>query len=175
MAIGTHLTHSIDRHVRLTALVNALLLGSIDASPLALQDEATLHLCHHAQHGHQNAVGIGRGAELRFEHPQAGALLFEFVDKVEHVPSRPPQSIELDHVEFIAGANEFEDRSQLITTGPPLAAHLPGADGRRPWSAASGAIHLRVSSGPMGWRAPPLRGTSPWARAACPHGATKGS
>jgi hypothetical protein len=36
----------------------------------------------------QNAAGIGRCAELRFKDTQAGALLLELVNEVEHIAGR---------------------------------------------------------------------------------------
>jgi hypothetical protein len=52
---------------------------------LAIQNEPALHFGDHPQHGHEDAAGIGRRAELGPQDPQTGALLFKIIDQIEHV------------------------------------------------------------------------------------------
>jgi hypothetical protein len=86
--LPVYLAHGLDRNGRLAALVDARLLLGINTDPLPPQNEPALHLGDHAQHRHQDAVGIGRGAELGLEDARPGPLLSEFIDEIEYIPGR---------------------------------------------------------------------------------------
>src|SRR5215475_2620235 len=84
LTVIAHLAHRLDRHGRLAALVDALLLGGVDAYPLALQNEPAFHLGHHAQDRHEDAAGVRGRAKLGLKHTQPRALLFKLMDKIEN-------------------------------------------------------------------------------------------
>ena len=125
---GAHLTNAIGRHGRLAAAIDAPLLCGLDARLLALADEPALHLGDHAEHRHEDrARGVLR-REGRLEHGQRRALRLELVHEVEDVAGRAAEPVELDDDELVAGADELDDRSQLVAALAALAAGLLGSD-----------------------------------------------
>src|SRR5262249_37685063 len=83
-AVLAPLAHRLDRHGWLAALADTLHLGGFDTNPLAFPNEAALPLGNHAQHSHEDAAGVGRGAELRLKHTQPRALLFKLMHEIEN-------------------------------------------------------------------------------------------
>src|ERR1700722_15483937 len=68
------------------ALVNPLRLCCVDASALAVANEAELHLATHPQDGQDHPAHRPAGVDGRLQHPQARSFFLQLVNEIEDVP-----------------------------------------------------------------------------------------
>src|SRR5829696_4979446 len=85
-----HRSNLLDRHCRLTSLVDSIRLGSLDASLLALTDEAPFEFGDHPEYRDQDRTGDIRRGESRLKDVQNRPLLPKLMEEVQNVPGVSP-------------------------------------------------------------------------------------
>lgn len=109
---------------RLATLIDTRSFGTLDAVLLPFEDEPTLHLSHHAEHGEDHVPHLATGGDVRVKHRDERALLLTLVDEVEHVARVAPQPVKASDDQFIAGAKESDNSFKLDPTFTAAARHL---------------------------------------------------
>ncbi len=89
----------------------------LNALALTFFDEASLHLRDHAEHGKYKVPHLATSGNVRVQHSNERVPLLTLVDQVQHVTGVAAQSVKASNDQFIAGAQELNDRFKF---SPPL-------------------------------------------------------